>query len=565
MRKCAALLISLAVVLGAAVAFAGPAAAAGPTYYVSTSGSDSNNGTSTSTPWKTITKVNAAALGTGGATLRFNGGQNFSGCLVFDAGEGGTSSSPIVINSYGTGRATITCSTSGGSAIRIHDTGGFSISNLNLVNTSGATGGSYGIELSNDLAGGVKKAYFRFDSLDISNFSVAGIALHAEPSDKNPATGFSDVRITNVAAHGNRDAGIESWSNRDVTTAPTSYNFDSIYVGSSSAYANAGIPGKGNNSGNGISFGEASNVTIEYCSAHDNGTSNDHLGGGPVGIWVYQTTNALIQFNESYNNSRGSGDSDGGGFDLDGGVSNSTVQYNYSHNNDGAGVLVFQYAGGRELQNNTVRYNVSVNDARRGNYGAISTGSNWPGHPASNVKIYGNTIYLNATTVDPSAVQSGLRFWNGGSAIKVYNNVVYTTGGAVRLISEERDNSGLALDYNDYWANGNATTLFVWNGGVPQYTEGGATTYPSFAAFRAGTGQEAHGLFANPLLMTPGVMPTLTPTTLTSLSGYQLQASSPVPDAGVTLPSVGISPGTRDFYGDTIPAGTGYSMGAHDR
>lgn len=124
---------------------------------------------------------------------------------------------------------------------------------------------------------------------------------------------------------------------------------------------------------------------------------------------------------------------------------------------------------------------------------------------------------------------------------------------------------GLVLDYNNYWANGNATTLFVWNGGVPQYTEGGATTYTSFAAFRTGTGQEAHGSFVNPLLTTPGSMPTLTPTTLTSLSGYKLQSSSPVADSGVTLSSVGISPGPSDFYGDTVPVGAGFSMGAHDR
>jgi len=406
---------------------------------------------------------------------------------VFDAGEGGTSSSAVVINSYGTGRATITCNTGGASAVWIHNTGGFSISNLNLVNTRGTKGGYYGIELANDLAGGVKKTYFRFDSLDISGFSVAGIALHAEPSDKNPATGFSDVRITNVAAHGNRDAGIESWSNRDVSTAPTSYNFDSIYVGSSSAYSNAGIPGKGNNSGNGISFGEASNVTIEYCSAHDNGTSNDHIGGGPVGIWVYQTANALIQFNESYNNSRGSGDSDGGGFDLDGGVSNSTVQYNYSHNNDGAGVLVFQYAGGRELQNNTVRYNVSVNDARKATMARSRPDRTGRVHPAANVKIYGNTIYMNATTVDSSAVQSGLRFWNGGQRDQglQQHRLHHRWRRPTRQRGARQPRPGTRLQR---LLGPTATRRHCSSGtaAFPQYTEGGATIYTSFAAFPGG-------------------------------------------------------------------------------
>jgi len=497
MKRSVALLAGLTLVLGAAVAFAVPAGAAAPVYYVSNSGSDTNSGTSTSAPWKTIAKVNAAMLGLTGAAIRFNGGQSFAGCLTFDSGEGGTSSSPIAISSYGTGRATISCNTAAASAIRIHDTGGFTVSNLDLANTGGTNGGYYGIELFNDLAGGVQKTYFRFDGLEISGFSVAGIALHAEPSDQNPATGFSDVRITNVAAHNNRDAGIESWSNRDVTTNPTSYNFDSLYIGSSSAFANTGIPGKGNNSGSGISIGEASNVTIEHSSAYDNGTNNNYSGGGPVGIWVYQTTNALIQYNESYRNSGGTGP-DGDGFDLDGGVSNSTLQHNYSHDNAGAGILVFQYEGGRPHQNNTVTDNVSTNDARKGYYGGITTGSAWAGHPVSNVNIFGNTVTMNATAVDPNAVQSGLRFWNGGSAINVHDNTVTTTGGAVRLLSEERDNPGLTLDYNTYWANGNATTLFVWNGGVPQYTEGGATTYTSFAAFQAGTGQEPHGTFGAP-------------------------------------------------------------------
>jgi hypothetical protein len=325
------------------------------------------------------------------------------------------------------------------------------------------------------------------------------------------------------------------------------------------------LANKGSNSGSGIAIGEASNVTIEYSSAHDNGTSNNNPGGGPVGIWVYETTNAVIQFNESYNNSKGTGGADGDGFDLDGGVSNSTIQCNYSHNNDGAAVLAFQYAGGRSHQNNTVGYNVSVNDARKGNYGAITTGSDWAPHPVTNLNVYANTVYLNAATVDSSAVQSGLRFWGGGSGIKAYKNIIYTTGGAVRLISEEHDNPGLVLDYNDYWANGNASTLFVWNGGTPQYTEGGATTYTSFAGFRSGTGQETHGVFVNPLLTTPGSMPTLTPTTLASFTGYKLLSSSTVANSGVTLATVGINPGARDFYGDAVPAGAAFSLGAHDR
>jgi hypothetical protein len=141
-----------------------------------------------------------------------------------------------------------------------------------------------------------------------------------------------------------------------------------------------------------------------------------------------------------------------------------------------------------------VRYNGSVNDARKGNYGAITTGSDWAAHPVTNLNVYGNTVYLNATTVDSSAVQSGLRFWDGGSGIKAYNNIIYTTGGAVRLISEEHDNPGLVLDYNDYNDyERQREHLVVWNGGTPQYAEGGATTYTSFAGFRSGQDRRRTG------------------------------------------------------------------------
>ena len=49
------------------------------TYYVSPTGSDSNSGLSSSTPWQTVTKVNNTVLHPGDTVL-FQGGQTFSGC-----------------------------------------------------------------------------------------------------------------------------------------------------------------------------------------------------------------------------------------------------------------------------------------------------------------------------------------------------------------------------------------------------------------------------------------------------------------------------------------------------
>jgi len=79
------------------------------TYYVSPTGSDTNNGTSTSTPWQTIAKVNSAHFVAGDSIL-FQGGQTFTGALVFSYATNipvSSTATPITVGSYGTGAATI--------------------------------------------------------------------------------------------------------------------------------------------------------------------------------------------------------------------------------------------------------------------------------------------------------------------------------------------------------------------------------------------------------------------------------------------------------------------------
>lgn len=74
------------------------------TYFVSNTGSDANNGTSTGTPWQTISKVNGFAFQPGDI-VSFNGGQTFVGPLIIN--RSGASGNVITYNSYGTGNAII--------------------------------------------------------------------------------------------------------------------------------------------------------------------------------------------------------------------------------------------------------------------------------------------------------------------------------------------------------------------------------------------------------------------------------------------------------------------------
>src|SRR6185369_3699922 len=112
--------------------------------------------------------------------------------------------------------------------------------------------------------------------------------------------------------------------------------------------------------GNGIFFKDVDGGMIEHCSAYNNGALNKNAGGGPVGIWAIFSNNITIQYNESYQNHTRA--NDGNGFDLDGGVTNSRMQYNYSHDNDGGGYLLYQFTGARAFGSNICRYNISQND-----------------------------------------------------------------------------------------------------------------------------------------------------------------------------------------------------------
>jgi len=70
------------------------------TYYVSPSGNDSNNGTSTSTPWRTLAKVNSFPFGPGDTVLFQRGGEWHE---VLNPLVDGRASNPITFADYGTG------------------------------------------------------------------------------------------------------------------------------------------------------------------------------------------------------------------------------------------------------------------------------------------------------------------------------------------------------------------------------------------------------------------------------------------------------------------------------
>src|SRR4051794_24729130 len=91
----------LCLLLAVVLTFAAPACARAATYYVSPSGSDSAAGSSTSSAWMTVGRVNAASL-SAGDTVLFEGGATFSDTDLEPTGSG------VTFSSYGSGQANLT-------------------------------------------------------------------------------------------------------------------------------------------------------------------------------------------------------------------------------------------------------------------------------------------------------------------------------------------------------------------------------------------------------------------------------------------------------------------------
>ena len=396
-------------------------------------GDDSNTGLSETQPWRSIEQVNAAQL-LPGDSVWFQADQTFSGnlCLADIRQNRSDTPSVVTIGSYGSGRATIDAGSGAGFIAK--NRGDVHLVNLNFVGAGASKNTNSGILFTNTLPGNVKVADIRIHRVDVSGFKHAGINFVAQPTDMR-WSGFRDVKITNTTSHDNGDAGIScigTW-NPD----QNGYAHADFYIGNCSVYRNAGIPGKGSHSGSGIVLAQVDGALIEHCRAYENGRLNDYEGGGPVGIWTWDSNRVVIQFNESHHNRTGSS-KDGGGFDLDGGVTNSVVQHNYSHDNDGAGYLLAQFEGARPFYGNVVRYNLSINDSRRNRYGGIHLWSTGANGGITDTTVYANSVYTaHSTDGNPAAVECSSE---GIRNIRIYNNSFQTDGKVIFVRGEDNPN-----------------------------------------------------------------------------------------------------------------------------
>ncbi len=505
-------------------------------YHVSPRGHDGYPGTA-DLPWKTLAKVNSIDLEPGDR-VRLEGGKVFKGGLVLEASDAGTREKPVTIGSYGTGRAVIEAEET---AVVVRNAGGVVVRDLVL---KGARKGD-GVRFENDLAGGKKLEFVRIENVEASGFLRRGIAVDGAAKDKSKS-GFRDVRISGCVARDNFYYGIQVTGPHDVNSAE--YAHADVSIVDSRAHDNPGDPDYNkNHSGNGIQLGEADGGLIERCVAWNNGAKCGATGGGPVGIWAYAANRVTIQYCESYDNRTGAAAVDGGGFDFDGGVSNSVMQYNYSHGNDGAGLMVYSFEGApHRSENNVVRFNVSEDDGRNKSYAGIYIGQH--GDRVRGVEVYHNTVFVR-----PSHRGKPRAVWVHDAEDVLFRNNIFVTEGGATLVHAEGGLKEVLFQGNAYWASGGPFVL-SWLG----------RAHASLGAWRGASKQERLdgkdvGRFADPLLFAAGKGGKVgDPAKLRSLSAYRLRAGSPLIDAGL-----GVQP-MKDMAGLDVPSGRAPDLGAFE-
>jgi len=407
-------------------------------YYVDVvKGDDQNTGTTITTAWKTLSKINQQTL-IAGDHLLFHAGQVWEGQLTLIAK--GTPNAPIVIDRYGKGtNPHIQGNGVRQAAVSINNSEYITVQNLEISNTaSESIRGLSGILVSiNDFGVAHDIKLLNLFIHDVNGSLVkeqgGGSGILIKNSGRNAPSTFDRLLIENCKIQRCQRNGI----------------IFNGYSARSNWHPNLNVVIRKNIldqvPGDGIVPIGCDGALIEYnvmrnCSRLLPDTE------AAAGIWPWSCDNTIIQYNEVSDHKA---PWDGQGFDSDWNCKNTIIQYNYSHDNEG-GFLLICNDGKSKLPfsvgnvGTIVRYNVSVNDGLRTNLtrsGIFSPIIHVAG-TAFNSKIYNNIIYMPkkpSNIIDTTIIQ--MTSWNGFPDSTYFaNNIFYSEGPAVFKFEESSRN-----------------------------------------------------------------------------------------------------------------------------
>ena len=408
--------LAIAAALAAGVLLFIPTAsqAASPAYYVDCSVQGGGSG-SAGRPWNSIAAVNGHGAFAPGDQILFKRGTTCNGML--DPRGNGAAGHPIVIGAYGSGaKPTIAGGGTGTweGGILLQDLQHWTVQDLHVTNTDGgATTPFYrsGVMIRNTTGGqlnGITVQRLNVDHVVSSmsddgngSRSFGGISAITMPGLTG---GFTDLLIAdNTVDHVGRTGIITtniSWgAGQDVRPRVTGNRVN-------------------HTRGDGIVMLGATKGRIDHnvsSYANDEWPCPDCGGVSPrtanAAIWTGLSQSVLIDHNEAYGTEVPGGD--GEGLDIDISAVDTVVEYNYSHDNDGGGILICGST------NATIRFNV-FEDNRLGTFTFIGS------IPANSTRIHNNTVSISKKANGQVVRSFG---GTGGKDIRFFNNLVYNHGG----------------------------------------------------------------------------------------------------------------------------------------
>ena len=494
-------------------------------YFVSPNGDDSHSGHKAKEAWKTLDKVNHVTFQPGDQML-FESGGVWKGQLKPQGS--GSPGKPIVLTSYG-GKAkpVINIGKAEGAGIRLTNQSWWEISNMEI--TSG-TPPEVGIGRQGIVA------VVRGDDQHVSHLVVRNSYIHdvwGQLGGRSEYAGRNSCAILITARGANTTLDDVLVENNRIE------RFDKVGIvvdgGKSGVIVRKNV--MDNLGGDGIIVGGGSKAMIEYnvvrrsClrSGYPDLPGDQNWWPHTAAIWIQHTTDTVMQFNEVYDTGRQPHNGDGEAYDFDFGCKRCICQYNYSKNNHG--LLLIMY----EATDNIARYNISENDQTH----LIQLQCKI----SERNLIYNNVFYVDHGTAD-------LDFFLGDDGKKDKNDL------------------GASLVNNIFYAIGQGRFRIVYTSGLAwerkfdetvKLVKKPATLFHHnlyFGPWKNGLPDDAEKLVADPMFVAPGTGGE----GLASLGGYKLKPESPCINAGMPV----ADNGGRDFNGNPVHDGS-IDIGAYEQ
>ena len=375
---------------------AAPAVAATAYYVSSSSGSDSNSGTSPSTPWQTFSKVNSYTTYGPGDQILLKSGDTWTGQTLAPNGSG-TAANPILISNFGAGalpkinRNDPTNLSSRG--ILITDDDGIKITNLEV------SGAFYGILFE------YGPAASGFDYVWVEDVYIHDMAAKQETYGDPWAIGIGVISWNTAATQVLRDITIRDISSERVTAAvwigkrifDAGLGRDTVSNDTDKTnYSNVDILNVTATQGRSLQVvtQNATDVLWDNIQVRQDGYSYP-AGQGSAGSGLEHTQDVTIQNSDFGDISKGTShlSGDGDGFDLEGDTVNSTFNNVYIHDSEGPGLLY--YTGATGISHTNVVIADSVFNAKA--WGATTPNSAlWFSGTGNTGAITNTKFYLSA-------------------------------------------------------------------------------------------------------------------------------------------------------------------------